>query len=66
MSKIKNMTIFSTGTHLQAIKCIINGKKQWRWVAVGLEDESFINGKEINPVEYSKKQENLVEKFEIN
>lgn len=57
------MIIFSTGTYLQSEECIINGRKQWRWVAVGFEDESFINGKEINPIEYGKKPEDLVEKF---
>ncbi|MEK7664537.1 MAG: hypothetical protein AAB361_00160 [Patescibacteria group bacterium] len=57
------MIIFSTGTHLQSVECIIDGKKQWRWVAVSFEDESFIDGKEINPIEYAKKQEGLVEKF---
>lgn len=58
------MTIFSTGTHLQAIRCFINGKKQWRWVAVGFEDESFLNGREINPIEYAEEQESLIKEFE--
>ncbi len=59
----KQATIFSTGVHLASKECIINGKKQWRWVAVGFEDESFFNGKTINPIEYAEKQEDLVEKF---
>lgn len=57
------MTIFSTGAYLQSEECVIDGKKQWRLIAVGFEDECFMNGKEINPIEYAKKQENLVEKF---
>jgi hypothetical protein len=57
------MTIFSTGVHLQPAECIINGEKQWRWVAVGFEDESFMDGKEINPIEYAKEQEDLVKNF---
>ncbi|PIU15137.1 hypothetical protein COT20_02110 [bacterium (Candidatus Gribaldobacteria) CG08_land_8_20_14_0_20_39_15] len=57
-------TIFSTGVHLQSVECVINRKKQWRWIAVGFEDESFLNGKDINPIEYAKKPENLVEKFQ--
>jgi hypothetical protein len=56
--------IFSTGVHLQSVECVINGKKQWRWVAVGFEDESFLNGEIINPIEYARKQENLVEEFQ--
>lgn len=63
--KTKNQTtIFATGVHLQSIKCVINGKEQWRWVAIGFEDESFLNGKAINPIEYAERQENLVKKFQ--
>lgn len=62
--KIKNQTtIFSTGVFLESVECIINGKKQWRWVAVDFEDESFLNGQAINPIEYANKEEKLVEIF---
>lgn len=63
--KTKNqITIFSTGVHLQSVECAIDGKKQWRWVATGFEDESFLNGKEINPIEYANRQKDLVEIFQ--
>ena len=62
--KTKKQTIFSTGVHLQTVKCIINGKKQWRWVAVGFEDDSYLNGKAINPVEYADKQTGLFNFFQ--
>ncbi|PIU83819.1 MAG: hypothetical protein COS68_02020 [Elusimicrobia bacterium CG06_land_8_20_14_3_00_38_11] len=58
--------IFSTGVHLQAVKCIINGKKQWRWVAVGFEDDSFLNGKTINPMEYANESRKMIQKFDCN
>ena len=62
--KIKNQTtIFSTGVFLELAECIVNGKKQWRWVAVNFEDESFLNGKEINSIEYANNKENLIEIF---
>ncbi len=62
--KAKNQTtIFSTGVHLQSVECVINGKKQWRWVAVGFEDESFLDGKAINPIDYSDNERGMVEKF---
>ncbi len=64
MKNKKDIKIFSTGVYLQAIECIINRKKQWRWLAVGFEDESFMNGKEINPIEYAQNQENLIEEFQ--
>lgn len=64
MKKINNKRgIFSTGVFLESVECIINGKKQWRWVAVGFEDDSFLDGKAVNPVEYANKQEKLIEKF---
>lgn len=59
-------TIFSTGVFLESVECVIDGQKQWRWIAVGFEDDSFMNGKEINPIEYAKKQDYLVEKFQSN
>ncbi|MEA3464344.1 MAG: hypothetical protein U9R14_04730 [Patescibacteria group bacterium] len=63
MKNIKT-TIFSNGVILQAVECIINGKKQWRWIVNSFEYDSFLNGKLINPVEYGTKQDNLTEKFE--
>ena len=57
------MTIFSTGVHLQAVKCVINGKEQWRWIAVGFEDESYLSGRAINPVEYSDDSRRMITIF---
>lgn len=63
--KTKNQTtIFSTGVYFPSVECSTDGKKQWRWIATGFEDESFLNGEAINPVEYAEKQESLVEKFQ--
>lgn len=59
-------TIFSTGVHLEAVECAINGVKQWRWVATNFEDETFLSGEEVNPIEYAKKRQNLIEKFECD
>ena len=62
----QNIIIFSTGVHLQAIKCTIDGDEQWRWVAVGFEDESFFDGETINPVEYANESKDLVQKFDCD
>lgn len=62
----KKLTIYSTGTYLQSIKCNINGRKQYRWVAIGFEDESFLNGHAINPNTYSDNGNNMVNKFGEN
>ncbi len=64
MKTKSQIMIFSTGVHLQSVRCTIYGKKQWRWVAVGFEDESFLNGKIINPIEYAEKEKYLIEKFQ--
>ena len=57
-------TIFSTGVFLQPVKCTINETEQWRWVAVNFEDDSYLNGRLINPIEYSETLETLVTAFE--
>lgn len=62
----QKIIIFSTGAHLQAVECVINNLKQWRWVAIGFEDDSFLNGEVINPIESAKKPECLVEKFQAD
>jgi hypothetical protein len=48
-----NTQIFATGVHLQAVECTINGIKQWRWIAVNFEDDSFLNGENVQPIEYA-------------
>ena len=52
--------IFSTGVFLETVECIINGQKQWRWVATRFEDDSFLNGSVIFPMEYADKSEKLI------
>lgn len=57
-------TVFATGVFLQPVKIKINDIEQWRWVAVGFEDESYFNGKSVNPIEYSNKLENMLQTFD--
>jgi len=52
--------IFSTGVYLKPQKVEINGKSQWRWIAVGFEDNSFSNGEEIEVYDYADEVENLL------
>ena len=52
--------IFATGVNLQAIEIEINGKKQWRWVAVGFEDDSYYNGEVIDVNDYANDLEGLL------
>ena len=52
--------IFSIGVFLQPVKCTINGIEQWRWVAVGFEDDSFLDGETISPNEYADSIKGLI------
>jgi hypothetical protein len=66
MNTSPKIIIFSTGVRLQAIKCAINGRKQWRWIAVGFEEDSYLNGKTINPTEYSDDPKKMIDFFDCD
>ena len=52
--------IFATGVFLQPAKCTINGIEQWRWVAVGFEDDSYYDGEVIDIYDYADNLEGLI------
>jgi len=52
--------IFATGVFLQPVNCIINGKQQWRWVAISFEDDSYYNGERIDIYDYADTLEGLI------
>jgi hypothetical protein len=52
--------IFATGVFLQPVKCNINGREQWRWVAVSFEDDSYYDGEFVDPVEYADNLEDML------
>lgn len=52
--------IFATGVFLQPVRCTINGKEQWRWVAVSFEDDSFFDGEIVNPNEHAENIEDML------
>jgi hypothetical protein len=39
---------------------MINGIEQWRWVAIGFEDDSFLDGEIVNPNEYAESIKDLI------
>jgi hypothetical protein len=51
--------IFSTGVFLKPEKVVINDIDQWRWVAVGFEDDSYFEGELISINDYADKLEDL-------
>ena len=52
--------IFATGVFLQPVKCTINSKEQWRWVATSFEDDSYYDGITVDPVEYADDIEDML------
>jgi hypothetical protein len=56
----ENDKIFSIGVHLKPIECIINGKNQWRWIAVGFEDDTYFNSELIDVYDYAENFESLL------
>lgn len=56
--------IFATGVHLQALQIDIDGNMQWRWIAVGFEDDTFFNGKNIDVYDYANTFEELINNSE--
>jgi len=61
----KGSKIFATGVFLEPVECTINGKKQWRWLAVSFEEDSYFEGNLINPVEYSENIHKLATYFDV-
>jgi len=53
--------IFATGVFLQPVKCTINGREHWRWVAVGFEDDSYYDGEIIDIYDYADTLEGLID-----
>ncbi|MDO9154275.1 MAG: hypothetical protein Q7U47_11360 [Paludibacter sp.] len=60
-----NDKIFATGVHLQAVQIEINGIKQWRWIAVGFEEDSFFNGENIDVYDYANTFEELINNSDL-
>jgi len=56
--------IFATGVFLQPVKCTINAIEQWRWVAVGFEDDSYYDGNVIDIYDYADTLEGLIDNSE--
>lgn len=55
-----NIKIFATGVFLQPFEVEINGRKQWRWIVVGFEDDSYYDGELIDVYDYADSFEGLL------
>jgi hypothetical protein len=56
--------VYATGVFLQAVEVLIDGKKQWRWIAVGFEDDTYFDGKTIELYDYANSFEGLFRPME--
>jgi hypothetical protein len=52
--------LFTIGAFIKPMKVVINGIEQWRWIVTSLEDQTFLNGNEIEVYDYADKLEDLV------
>lgn len=61
---LPNDQVYATGVFLQAVELVIEGKKQWRWIAVGFEDDAYFDGKTIELYDYAESFESLFRPIE--
>ena len=52
--------LFTIGAFIKPMKVVINDIEQWRWIVTSLEDQTFLNGNEIEVSDYADKLEDLV------
>ena len=58
--KIKeNDSLFTIGAFIKPVKVTINNKEQWRWIVTSLEDQTFLDGNEIDVNDYANNLEDL-------
>ena len=62
----ENDVIFCTGAFLRPVELEINGIKSWRWVMVGSEDSSFLDGEEVLVYDYANTLQGLLCEVEDN
>lgn len=56
----ENDSLFTTGAFIEPVKVIINNQEQWRWIVSSFEDQTFINGNEIDVYSYANSLENII------
>lgn len=56
--------VYSNGCTLEAMKCTINGKRQWRWVLTSVQEDVFEDGEEVIINTSGKKESDLFDEPE--
>ncbi len=57
---VENDILFTIGAFIKPMKVVINDIEQWRWIVTSVEDQTFLNGNEIEVYAYADKLEHLV------
>lgn len=39
---------FTNGAYIEAVEVKINGRRQWRWIVTGFEDDSYQDGERVD------------------
>jgi hypothetical protein len=56
--------IYASGVYLQAIEVVIDDTKQWRWVSVGFNDDTYFDGETIDVYNYANSFQGLIKTTE--
>jgi len=54
-------SIFTNGAFVTPVKIIIHGVEEWRWLVSSFEDDSFLNGKYVDPKESANSLQDILE-----
>ncbi|HRP92572.1 MAG: hypothetical protein IT276_01755 [Ignavibacteriaceae bacterium] len=57
---VEENILFTIGAFIKPMKVVINNIEQWRWIVTSLEDQTFLNGNEIEVCDYADNLEDLV------
>lgn len=53
--------IYTNGAYVSAAKVTVNAREVWCWIAESFEDDSYFDGKVINPRESAFDKDDLLE-----
>lgn len=56
----ENDSLFTIGAFIKPVKVVINNVEQWRWIVTSFEDQTFLNGNEIDVYDYANNFEGLI------
>ena len=55
-----NDSLFTIGAFIKPVKVVINNVEQWRWIVTSFEDQTFLDGNEIDVYPYANNLKGLI------